>query len=190
VDTLLREIRECRACESHLPLGARPIVQAQASARLLIVSQAPGLSVHQTGIPWNDASGVRLRHWLGITPSNFYDPKKVALVPMGFCYPGRASSGDAPPRRECFPLWHSRIASHLKKVRLTLLVGSYAQAQYLKGFEKSSMTETIRSWREYLPDYLPLPHPSPRNNVWLKKNPWFENEVVAELREIVSVLLR
>ncbi len=186
---LLNEIRACRACESHLPLGPRPIVQASSSARLLMVSQAPGLRVHQTGIPWNDASGDRLREWLGLSREAFYDANVIALLPMGFCYPGRAQSGDAPPRKECFPLWHSRVHSQLTDIRTTLIVGNYAQNEYLKGRQKSNMTKTIRAWSEYLPSYLPLPHPSPRNNIWLHRNPWFLEEAIPEIRRKVAELL-
>lgn len=187
---LLSEIRACRVCEHDLPLGPRPIVQGHSAARLLIVGQAPGLCVHQTGIPWNDASGDRLRKWLGISPHIFYDPKLVAIVPVGFCYPGRAKSGDAPPRKECYDLWHQPLGSYLKNIRLTLLVGNYAQAKYLKGDAKANATETIRFWRDYLPKYIPLPHPSPRNNVWLHKNTWFEKTVVPEIRKTVKKLIK
>lgn len=183
---LLKEIKACRACEEHLPFGPRPVVQGHALAPLLIVSQAPGLLVHQTEIPWNDKSGDRLREWLGLSREVFYDPKAVALLPMGFCYPGRAKSGDAPPRKECYDLWHAKFRSHLKNVRLTLLVGNHAQIKYLKTDVDS--TTLIRNWRKYLPEYLPLPHPSPRNNVWLHKNPWFAKTVVPEVRNLVSKL--
>ena len=185
---LLNEIRACRVCEDDLPLGPRPIIQGHSDARLLIVGQAPGLIVHQTGIPWNDASGDRLRDWLGLSRDIFYDPKLVALVPVGFCYPGRAKSGDAPPRKECYDLFHRRLGSYLKNIRLTLLVGNYAQEKYLKSEAKDNATETIRCWRDFLPTYVPLPHPSPRNNVWLHKNPWFERAVVHEVREKIKTL--
>lgn len=161
-------------------------MQGDPQARLLIISQAPGLLVHQTGIPWNDSSGDRLREWLGIDRETFYNPKAVALLPIGFCYPGRAKSGDAPPRKECYELWHERFRSHLKDVRLTLLVGRHAQTQYLK--VKTDSTAIIRDWRTYLPDYLPLPHPSPRNNIWLHKNPWFNHEVLPEVRQLIAQL--
>ncbi len=183
---ILTEIRACRACEEHLPLGPRPIVQGGAQARLLIVGQAPGLRVHQTGIPWNDKSGDRLREWLGLEREIFYDPDFVALLPMGFCYPGRGKSGDAPPRKECYDLWHEKFRSQLKSLRLTLLVGNHAQTKYLKTGDDS--TTMIREWRKYLPNYLPLPHPSPRNNIWLHKNPWFQEEVIPEIRTFVAGL--
>lgn len=153
----------------------------------MIVGQAPGLSVHETGIPWNDLSGERLREWLGLSRTVFYNPKMVAIAPIGFCYPGRAKSGDAPPRKECFPLWHGRLGSALANVRLTLLIGSYAQTKYLDS--KTNMTETVRSWRHYLPDFLPLPHPSPRNNIWLRKNPWFEETTVPEIRRLLMSVI-
>ena len=186
---LLDKIKMCRACEDHLPLGPRPIVQGHSSARLLIIGQAPGLKVHETGIPWNDLSGDRLREWLGLSRETFYDPKTVALLPMGFCYPGRAKSGDAPPRKECYELWHKSFRSYLKNVRLTLLVGNYAQDKYLKADAKASATETIRCWREYLPKFVSLPHPSGRNNIWLHKNSWFSEIVVPEVREMTMALL-
>jgi len=185
---LLERIKSCRVCEDHLPLGPRPIVQGLPSARLLIVGQAPGLKVHQTGIPWNDASGDRLRQWLGVSREIFYDPKLVALLPIGFCYPGRAKSGDVPPRKECYDLWHESFISYLKKTQLTLLVGNYAQAKYLKGDVKANGTETIRYWQEYFPKYIPLPHPSPRNNIWLSKNPWFIKTVIPELQLMIEDL--
>ncbi len=188
---LLKEIRACRVCETKLPLGPRPIVQGDSSARLLIVGQAPGLIVHQTGIPWHDASGARLREWLGLKTEDLYDPKLIAIIPIGFCYPGRAKSGDAPPRKECYELWHKPISSYLKNIRLTLLVGNFAQTKYLKTEAKANAnaTETIRHWRNFLPNYVPLPHPSPRNNIWLHKNPWFEKEVVPDVRKIVKTIV-
>jgi len=190
LDALLREVRACRHCEAHLPLGSRPVLRASMTARLLIASQAPGTKVHETGIPFNDPSGVRLRDWLAVEPETFYDESRIALVPMGFCYPGRdARGGDKPPRPECAPLWQPPIRAALPQVELTLLVGLYAQAFYLKKDRKASLTETVRAWRDYLPTYLPLPHPSWRNTAWLKKNPWFERELLPELRSRVHALL-
>lgn len=189
LDALLREIRACRLCEAQLPLGPKPVLRASASAHLLIVGQAPGSRVHASGIPWDDASGKRLREWLGIDSDTFYDAKRVAIVPMGFCYPGKAYSGDAPPRPECRTTWHPRLLPLLPGVELSLLVGHYAQAHFLGGARKSSLTDTVRAWREYLPAYLPLPHPSPRNVAWFKANPWFEGEVLPELRERVRALV-
>lgn len=183
---LLEQIKACRVCERELPLGPRPVVQGHPASRLLIIGQAPGLKVHQTGIPWNDFSGERLREWLGLSKEQFYDPKIVALMPMGFCYPGRAKSGDAPPRKECYPLWHQKFLNYLKDLRLILLVGNHAQIKYLQKAAKASGTETIRCWREYLPQYIPLPHPSGRNNIWLRKNPWFLETAVPQIRNIVQ----
>jgi uracil-DNA glycosylase len=189
LEGLLREIRACRICERHLPLGPNPVLRAGADARLLIVSQAPGIRVHATGIPWNDASGRRLRDWLQMDATTFYDEQRVAIVPMGFCYPGKAASGDAPPRPECRATWHPRLLPLLPKVQLTLLVGQYAQAYVLGARRKPSLGETVRAWRDYLPTHLPLPHPSPRNVGWFKANPWFEAEVLPVLRERVHALL-
>ena len=180
---LLARIRECRLCADHLPHGPRPVLRAAPGARLLIVGQAPGTRVHETGIPWNDASGDRLRQWLGLERAAFYDESRIAIVPMGLCFPGTdAKGGDRPPRRECAPLWHPPLRERLTGVRLTLLVGSYAQAYYLGERRRDSMTATVAAWRDYAPEYLPLPHPSWRNSHWLKQNPWFETEVLPELR--------
>lgn len=189
MERLLEQIRACQICP-NLPLGPRPIIQGDAQSKLLIISQAPGLRVHETGIPWNDQSGDRLREWLGLSSNDFYNPKLVALLPMGFCYPGRGKSGDAPPRKECYGLWHQAFISHLENRQLTLLVGNYAQTRYLKGIAKKNATETIRSWKEYLPDFIPLPHPSPRNNIWLDKNAWFPDEEIPAIRKIVHDALQ
>ncbi|MGN6152234.1 MAG: uracil-DNA glycosylase family protein [Lysobacteraceae bacterium] len=185
LDALLREIRACTLCEAQLPLGPRPVLRASATARVLIVGQAPGTKVHASGIPWDDASGKRLRGWLDMTPEAFYDETRVAIVPMGFCYPGRQGSGDAPPRPECRATWHPRLMPQLKQVRLTLLFGQYAHAHFLGDRRKATLTDTVRAWREYGPALLPMPHPSPRNVGWFKANPWFEAEVVPALRERV-----
>ena len=186
---LLKRIRACRQCAAALPGGPRPIVQAQATARLRIVGQAPGRKVHETGIPWNDPSGDRLRGWLGLAPEVFYDPGKVAIIPMGFCYPGKAASGDRPPRSECAPLWHEELNACLPDIALTLLVGRYAQAHYLGGRRKATLGETVRAWREYLPQgFFPLVHPSGRNQGWLMENPWFEEDLVPELRKMIQDL--
>ena len=186
---LLRNIRACTHCADALPCGPRPVLQAHRSARLRIVGQAPGRKVHDTGIPWNDPSGDRLRNWLGLTPEQFYDPRKVAILPMGFCYPGKAVSGDNPPRPECAPRWHEKLNADLPNIALTLLIGRYAQASYLGSRRKAKLGETVRAWSEYLPlGYLPLAHPSPRNQPWLAKNPWFEEELVRELRSVVQTL--
>jgi uracil-DNA glycosylase len=187
---LLREIRACQVCAAHLPLGPRPILRAKASARLLIIGQAPGTKVHESGIPWNDRSGDRLRDWLQLDREDFYDESRVAIVPMGFCYPGvDKNGGDRPPRKECAPLWHDRVMRRLPNIALTLLVGSYAQAYYLEARRQATMTATVRAWRQYLPGCLPLPHPSWRNIGWLKRNPWFEGELLPNLRGRVGMLL-
>ncbi len=189
LDALLTDIRACRLCEKHLPLGPRPVLRASTASRLLIVGQAPGTKVHASGIPWDDASGKRLRAWLGMDSDTFYDPSRIAIVPMGFCYPGKSGSGDAPPRPECRATWHPQLLPLLKNVRLTLLIGQYAQAYFLGKRRKATLTQTVAAWREYMPMYLPLPHPSPRNIGWFKANPWFENEVVPALREQVTEVL-
>ena len=189
LEDLLGQIRACRICQAQLPLGPRPVLAASAQARLLIVSQAPGARVHATGIPWNDASGRRLRDWLQLDEATFYDARRVAIVPMGFCYPGRAGSGDAPPRPECRATWHPRLLPLLRNVGLTLSIGQYAQACCLGARRKPSLGATVRAWREYLPTQLPLPHPSPRNVGWFKANPWFDAEVLPVLRERVHAVL-
>lgn len=186
---LLDAIRACRLCEAALPLGPRPVLQVGADARVLIVGQAPGQRVHESGIPFNDASGIRLRNWLGVEREAFYDPSAFAIMPMGFCYPGRGVSGDLPPRPECARTWHPRLMPHLQGVRLTLLVGHYAQAWFLGELRRRTLTDTVRDWRAYQPRYFPLPHPSPRNQLWLRANPWFEGEVLPELRAQVAAAL-
>ncbi len=183
-------MRACRVCAAQLPLGPRPVLRAGAGARLLIIGQAPGTRVHETGIPWNDRSGERLRDWLAVDRDTFYDQERVAIVPMGFCYPGRdPRGGDKPPRPECAPLWHPPLTAALPAVELTLLVGLYAQTRYLGTRRRSTLTETVRAWHDYGPDSLPLPHPSWRNTAWLKKNPWFEAELLPELRARVAALI-
>lgn len=190
LDSLLAEIRVCRLCAEHLPLGPRPVIRAAASARLLIVGQAPGTKVHESGIPWDDASGERLRQWLAMEPEVFYDETRVAIVPMGFCYPGRAAKGgDNPPRPECAPQWHAKVLPFLPDLKLTLLVGRYAQNHYLGSGAKKTVTETVKAWREYLPRFLPTPHPSWRATHWLRKNPWFDAEVVPEMQKRVRRLV-
>ncbi len=179
--------RACTLCARHLPLGPRPVFRLSASARLLIVGQAPGTKVHATGLPWNDRSGDRLRQWMGIGRADFYDADRIAILPMGLCYPGRLENGgDAPPRPECAPLWHARFLPLLPRVELVLLVGAYAQARYIGG--KRSVTETVRDFRKHLPRFLPLPHPSWRTTAWERNNPWFAAEVLPELRAAVKRL--
>jgi uracil-DNA glycosylase len=187
---LLAAVRACRVCEAELPLGPRPVLQAGKSARILVVGQAPGLRVHNTGIPWSDASGERLRAWKGVEASVFYDPSRIAIIPMGYCYPGRGNGGDKPPRPECAKLWLDLLLTHLPRIELTLLVGQHAQRHFLGRRRKRSLAETTKRWREYAPAYFPLPHPSPRNQPWLKRNPWFERRLVPELRSRVRALCR
>lgn len=186
--TLLTEVRACTLCAAHLPLGPRPVVQIHASARILVAGQAPGRKVHASGIPFDDASGERLRDWLGVTRETFYDPKQFAILPMGFCYPGTGTSGDLPPRPECAPAWRGKLLSHLPKLELSLLIGQYAQACHLPG-AKTSLTELVQAWREHWPKVVPMPHPSPRNNIWLKRNPWFGDELLPVLRKRVAEVL-
>lgn len=186
---LLDEVRACTLCAVHLPFPPRPVVRAGCSARLMVVGQAPGRKVHETGIPWNDPSGDRLRRWLNMTREEFYDESRIAIAPTGFCYPGTGRGGDLPPRPECAPLWHPPLREALPHIELTLLIGSYAQDYYLGKRARSSLAETVKSWHEYLPEFLPLPHPSPRNMHWFKTHPWFEDEVVPELQQRVHKVL-
>ena len=191
LDVLLSRIRRCQICEDYLPLGPRPVLRAQKSARLLIVGQAPGTKVHASGTPWDDPSGDRLRHWLGIDKDKFYDQSKIAIVPVGFCYPGRLpKGGDRPPRPECAPLWHPPLMRLLLNVELTVLAGAYAQKQFLGKRRGKSLTETVQAWRIYGPDFIPLPHPSWRTVGWQKRNPWFDSEVLPDLRRRVRRLVR
>ena len=185
---LLREVRACRRCEDSLVLGPNPVLSVSASARIMIIGQAPGTRVHATGIPWNDPSGDRLRAWMQVDREIFYDSSRIAIMPMGFCYPGKGKSGDLAPRPECAPQWHQSILEQLPGIELTLLIGSYAQNYYLDRRYKS-LTERVAAWRDYLPDYIPLVHPSPRNTYWLQQHPWFDAELVPGMREIISKLL-
>ncbi len=185
---LLEQVRACTLCAPHLPLGPRPVLQLHPQARILIASQAPGRKVHVSGIPFDDASGNRLREWMGISREVFYDPKQVAIVPMGLCFPGTGKSGDLPPRPECAPTWRKPLLGHLRHLELTLVIGQYAMAWHL-GARHLSLTEAVRSWRDQWPLVLPLPHPSPRNNLWLRRNPWFEAEVLPALRDRVAQVL-
>ncbi len=186
--SLLSEVRACTICEAHLPLGPRPVLQLHPKARLLIAGQAPGKKVHESGVPFDDASGKRLREWMGVTRDVFYDPEQVAILPMGFCYPGTGKSGDLPPRAECAPAWREQLLSRLSQLELTLVIGQYAQAYHLDE-AKSSLTEKVRAWRNYWPGTVPLPHPSPRNNIWLRRNPWFETDLLPVLRQRVAAVL-
>ncbi|MHA6288308.1 uracil-DNA glycosylase family protein [Maricaulis sp. CAU 1757] len=190
IDTLLRDIRACRVCAGKLPHEPRPVIQASKTARVLIVGQAPGTRVHKSGQPFTDPSGDRLRDWLGIGPDVFYDAAKVAISPMGYCFPGLdATGGDLPPRKECAPLWQSAVREQLPQLGLTLLVGLYAQKFHLASRMHKTMTETVRHAADYGPDFLPLPHPSWRNNAWLKRNPWFASEILPMLRCRIKELL-
>lgn len=186
LESLLENIRACRRCEEHLPLGPRPVLRAAESAQLMIVGQAPGRRVHETGIPWNDPSGDRLRLWLNMSREVFYDEQRIAIIPTAFCYPGTGANGDLPPRPECAPLWHPQLRALLPQVRLTLLVGRYAQAYYLGKRARKTLAATVHAWEEYLPEFLP--HPSPRNQRWFKLNPWFEQNLLPVLRQRVDAL--
>ena len=186
--SLIDEVRRCTICAEHLPLGPRPIFQLHPQARILIVGQAPGRKAHESGVPFSDASGDRLRQWLGLTPEVFYDAKQVALIPMGFCFPGTGKAGDLPPRPECAPAWREKLLRQLKQLQLTLVIGQYALAYHLPDAGKS-VTSAVQSWREHWPHAVPLPHPSPRNNMWLRRNPWFEKELLPQLRARVAEVL-
>ncbi|MEZ4668002.1 MAG: uracil-DNA glycosylase family protein [Anaerolineae bacterium] len=186
---LLKEVRACTLCAAHLPLGPRPVVQLHPNAKILIVSQAPGRKVHETGIPFNDPSGDRLRDWMGIDRNTFYDSEKIGILPMGFCFPGTGKSGDLPPRPECAPAWQARILSQLPHVKLMLVIGKYAQNWHLGTRQKPTLTETVQNWRDYWPSQLPMPHPSPRNKLWLVKNPWFEQDVIPVMRQRIASIL-
>ncbi|MCB1706316.1 MAG: uracil-DNA glycosylase family protein [Halioglobus sp.] len=186
---VLDEVRRCQLCAPELPHSPRPVVSASSTARLLIIGQAPGARVHASGIPWDDASGDRLRDWLNLPRDTFYDVGRVAIVPMGFCYPGRGRSGDLPPRPECAPRWHRALLDGMPEVQLTLLIGRYAHGAYLPQ-AYSSLTAAVRDWRRHPPQYFALPHPSPRNNIWLRRNPWFDTEVLPALRHRVGECLQ
>lgn len=186
INTIINEVRGCTLCALQLPLLPRPILQIHPNARILIAGQAPGRKAHDSGIPFDDASGQRLRAWMGINSGVFYNPEKVAILPMGFCYPGSGKSGDLPPRPECAEHWRIRLLELMPNIRLTLLIGQYAQHWHLRDKRKTNLTETVKAWREYWPTELPLPHPSPRNNRWLKKNSWFETDVIPAMQGKIS----
>ncbi len=187
---LLQEISKCTVCSEYLDLGPRPIVSGGLGSKIIIIGQAPGTVVHRTGIPWDDKSGENLRNWMGIDTSVFYDADTIGLIPMGFCYPGKGKSGDLPPRKECAPLWHDRLLENMKQVKLTILVGKYAQDYYLRDQSKRTLTETVKNFEEYLPNYFVLPHPSPRNNIWQAKNEWFAAEVLPRLKKEIHKLVK
>lgn len=186
--SLLAEIKNCTLCAAHLPHGCRPVLQVNQKAKILIAGQAPGTKVHQSGIPFNDASGNRLREWMGVSSDVFYDANKVAILPMGFCYPGTGKSGDLPPRPECEAAWRKQLLDYLPNIKMTLVLGKYAQDYH---FQQGtvSVTALVKSWQCYWPDLVPLPHPSPRNNRWLISNPWFESEVLPQLKSKISKVL-
>ncbi|OIQ21108.1 MAG: IclR family transcriptional regulator [Flavobacterium sp. MedPE-SWcel] len=189
MDKLLLDIKDCRICEEQLPLGPRPVVAARPKSKIIIIGQAPGTAVHKTGIPWYDKSGENLRRWMGVENEVFYDAEKIGIIPMGFCYPGRGKSGDNPPTKECAPKWHGKLFDYIEKPELILLIGKYSQDYYLRTTSKRTLTETVRNYKEYLPKYFVLPHPSPRNNIWMKKNEWFKDEVLPSLKESISQIL-
>ena len=186
---LIDEIRKCTICQEHLTAGCRPILSFSKKSKILIIGQAPGRVVHESGVPWEDKSGDNLRGWMNVTKEEFYNPNLFGIVPMGFCYPGTGKSGDLPPRKECAPQWHTRVLGSVSDVRLTLLIGQYAQKYYLKSTMGKNLTETVKNYRAYLPKYIPLPHPSPRNNIWMKKNPWFKQDLLPKLSELVLEII-
>ncbi len=188
ITSLKDQVTHCTLCAEHLPLGPRPVIQMAASSRILIAGQAPGKKVHETGIPFNDASGDRLRDWLGVSAETFYDEKQFAILPMGFCYPGTGKSGDLPPRPECAEKWRSTLLASLNNIQLTLVIGQYAIAYHLP-HEGKNLTHVVQNWEQYWPDTIPLPHPSPRNNIWLKRNPWFQETVLPKLKKRVAFIL-
>lgn len=205
LDTIVSDVRKCTLCEPELPLGARPVIQVDTRAKILIAGQAPGIRVHESGIPFTDPSGDRLRQWMGVDKATFYDASKVAILPMGFCYPGTGKSGDLPPRPECAKTWRADILAAMPNIELILVIGIYAQKWHMSDVKQKNLTETVRNWQDFsqgdsqgdsqghhrgdCPERLPLPHPSPRNNIWLKKNPWFEQEVIPHLQQRVAQLL-
>lgn len=189
MDKLLKEIKNCMVCKDFLPFAPRPIIQTSKSSKIAIIGQAPGLKVQETGIPWDDPSGKNLREWLNVSKETFYNKSYFALIPMGFCFPGTGKSGDLPPRPECAPLWHKPLLESMTEIKLTILIGQYAQKYYLKNLKKRTLTETVKNFETYLPKFLPLPHPSPRNNIWQKKNSWFKEDLVQILQGIVKETL-
>ena len=190
MDDLLKEIRNCTICEKHLEFGVNPVLAANVNSKIAIIGQAPGSVVHKSGIPWDDQSGKRLRDWMGVSSDEFYDPINFAIIPMGFCYPGKGKSGDLPPRKECAKEWHQSLFDKMPNLKLILLIGTFAQKYYVKDSMKSNLTATVMNYGEYLPDHFVLPHPSPRNNIWMKKNSWFEKENVPVLKAMVQELIK
>ena len=186
---MLKEISKCEVCKPFLELGSRPVLSIHENSKIAIIGQAPGKAVHLSGIPWDDRSGNNLRKWLEVSDETFYNPQKIALIPMGFCYPGKGKSGDLPPRKECAPLWHNALFEKMNKLELIIIIGSYAQDYYLRESKKRTLTETVKSFEEYLPEYFVLPHPSPRNNIWMAKNEWFAENVLPVLKLKVNEIL-
>lgn len=186
---LLTDIKNCTICAEHLTLGPRPVVSGHPNSKIAIIGQAPGAKVHTSGIPWDDASGKQLRKWLNVSNKDFYNEELFAIVPMGFCYPGKGSSGDLPPRKECAPQWHQPLFDLMPNIELVILIGMYAQNYYLGDKAKHTLTETVDNYPEYLPKYFVLPHPSPRNRFWLTKNPWFEQSVIPQLQSRIEKLI-
>ena len=186
---LVNKVQKCTLCVDSLPMGARPVLQVSRQAKILIAGQAPGIRVHHSGIPFDDPSGNRLREWMGISDETFYNPNEIAILPMGFCYPGTGKSGDLPPRPECAKKWRQQLLDSMPQIELILVIGMYAQKWHMPELKKQTLTETVKNWKNYWPDRLPLPHPSPRNNIWLKKNAWFEKEVIPELQTFIQKLL-
>ena len=187
MDNLLKNIRECTVCNEYLQ--PNPVVFVTKTSKIIIIGQAPGIKVHQSGIPWDDASGKQLRKWLGVTDEEFYNTDNFGIIPMGFCYPGKGKSGDLPPRKECAPKWHPQLLEKMPNVQLVILIGMYAQKYYLKNNSKRTLTETVSSFEEYLPKYFVLPHPSPRHRFWLTKNPWFQKNILPQLKIKVSQII-
>ena len=187
---LIEEIKQCTICSKHLPLGPRPVFSIAKDSKIAIIGQAPGTKVHESGIPWDDASGKQLRKWLAVTEEEFYNPSNFAIIPMGFCYPGKGKSGDLPPRTECAPQWHKILFEQIDSIQLMILIGTYAQHYYLKNSMKKNLTDTVLHFNEYLPHYFPLPHPSPRNRFWLSKNKWFEKDVIPQLKLMTRNIIK
>lgn len=189
LEVLLRKVRACKHCEANLPQGVRPVLQLGEQAKVLIAGQAPGAKVHASGVPFDDASGERLRDWMGVDKTTFYDKSKIAILPMGFCYPGTGKSGDLPPRKECTELWRREALDLMQNVQLVLVIGKYAIDWHLPKVRKNNLTDTVRAWKKHWPTHLPMPHPSPRNNIWLKKNSWFERDVLPSLKGRIQELI-